>query len=95
MKAGPIDENVRADKLTEQELAKLREAIEAGYKVEGDLRRDVQQNIKRLKDLQTYRGLRHIRRLPVRGQRTHSNARSARGAGYKRVTIAGKKMATK
>lgn len=87
-----IDESVRAETLSEADLAKLREAIEAfGYKIEGDLRRDIQQNIKRLKDLGVYRGLRHIRKLPCRGQRTHTNARTAKGR--KRVPIAGKKTA--
>lgn len=86
-----IDESVRADNLSDAELAKIREVIDAGYKVEGDLRREVQGNIKRLKDLGTYRGQRHIRKLPCRGQRTHTNARTAKGR--KRVAIAGKKIA--
>lgn len=84
-----IDESVRADSLTEGQMAKIREAIDAGYKVEGDLRREVQGNIKRLKDLGAYRGMRHIRRLPCRGQRTHTNSRTVKGR--KRVAIAGKK----
>lgn len=92
LKTVGIDESMRAGKLAEGELAKLREAIESsGIKVEGDLRRIVQGNIKRLKDLQTYRGLRHIRKLPARGQRTKTNARTAKGR--KRVPIAGKKIA--
>lgn len=86
-----IDESVRADDLTEADLAKIRSVIEAGFKVEGDLRREIQGNIKRLKDLGSYRGMRHIRRLPCRGQRTHTNARTAKGR--KRIAIAGKKQA--
>lgn len=86
-----IDESVRADSLTEAQVAQIRELIDAGCKVEGDLRREIQGNIKRLKDLGAYRGLRHIRRLPCRGQRTHTNARTAKGR--KRVAVAGKKIA--
>lgn len=86
-----IDESVRADDLTETQVARIREVLDAGYKVEGDLRREVQGNIKRLKDLGAYRGMRHIRRLPCRGQRTHTNARTAKGR--KRMAIAGKKVA--
>lgn len=91
LKVAGIDESVRADSLSETDLVKIREVIEEGYKVEGDLRREVQGNIKRLKDLGTYRGMRHIRRLPCRGQRTRTNARTAKGR--KRVAIAGKKQA--
>ncbi len=91
LKVAGIDESVRADNLSETDLVKIREVIEEGYKVEGDLRREVQGNIKRLKDLGTYRGMRHIRRLPCRGQRTRTNARTAKGR--KRVAIAGKKQA--
>lgn len=89
-KAG-IDENLRADDLTEAQIAKIREVIDANYKVEGDLRREIQGNIKRLKDLGTFRGMRHIRKLPCRGQRTHTNARTAKGR--KRIAVAGKKLA--
>ncbi len=85
-----IDESVRADDLSEEQLTKIRSVIDAGFKVEGDLRREVQGNIKRLKDLSTYRGQRHIRKLPCRGQRTHTNARTAKGR--KRIAIAGKKQ---
>lgn len=92
LKEAGIDEGVRADNLTEADVAKLREVIDASYKVEGDLRREVQGNIKRLKDLGAYRGMRHIRKLPCRGQRTHTNARTAKGR--KRIAIAGKKIAT-
>lgn len=78
----------RVQDLTEQEVIKLREIIDADYTVEGDLRREVSMNIKRLMDLGCYRGLRHRRKLPVRGQRTHTNARTRKG---KAVPIAGKK----
>lgn len=79
--------------LTEEEINRLQKVID-GYKVEGDLRREVQENIKRLKEIGSYRGMRHIRSLPVRGQRTRSNARTKRG---KRVTVGAikKKMAEK
>src|ERR1041384_3452192 len=74
------------------EVARIRAVLDAGYKVEGDLRRDVALNIKRLMDLGAYRGLRHRKNLPVRGQRTHTNARTRKG---KAKPIAGKKIATK
>jgi small subunit ribosomal protein S13 len=77
-KAGlPLELNT--DKATEGEMARIREILERDYKVEGDLRRDVSMNIKRLMDLGCYRGLRHRRGLPVRGQRTHTNARTRKG----------------
>ncbi|EKE09096.1 MAG: hypothetical protein ACD_16C00213G0019 [uncultured bacterium] len=79
----------RVHQLTDDEVLKIRETIDHEYKVEGDLRRDVSMNIKRLMDLGTYRGLRHRKGLPVRGQRTHTNARTRKG---KAVPIAGKKM---
>ena len=69
----------RTDDLDENDIRRIRDAIESHYRVEGDLRRDVQLNIKRLMDLQTYRGSRHRRNLPVRGQRTHTNARTRKG----------------
>jgi small subunit ribosomal protein S13 len=74
-----IPENKVTDSLDEAELRRIREIIEAKYKVEGDLRREIQMNIKRLMDLGCYRGLRHRRGLPVRGQRTHTNARTRKG----------------
>jgi len=77
-KAG-IDPNKRTDNLEEAEVRKIRDVLEADYKVEGDLRRDVSMNIKRLMDLGCYRGLRHRKGLPVRGQRTHTNARTRKG----------------
>lgn len=82
----------RVNQLTEQEILKIRETIDAEYVVEGDLRRDVSQNIKRLTDMACYRGLRHRRGLPVRGQRTHTNARTRKGPAK---PIAGKKKVTK
>ncbi len=74
-----IDPDKRVKDLTEEEVARLREYIEANYKVEGDLRREVAMNIKRLIDMGTYRGLRHKMGLPVRGQRTRTNARTRKG----------------
>lgn len=73
-----VDENKRTDGLTDDEIARIRDVIDATYKVEGDLRREISMNIKRLMDLGCYRGLRHRKGLPVRGQRTHSNARTRR-----------------
>ena len=78
----------RVQDLTDQEVLQIRETIDADYMVEGDLRREVAMNIKRLMDLASYRGLRHRRGLPVRGQRTHTNARTRKG---KAKPIAGKK----
>ena len=78
----------RVQDLTDQEVLQIRESIDADYTVEGDLRREVAMNIKRLMDLASYRGLRHRKGLPVRGQRTHTNARTRKG---KAKPIAGKK----
>jgi small subunit ribosomal protein S13 len=83
-----IEPSRRVNQLTESEIVKIREYIENKFKVEGDLRRDVSMNIKRLTDLGCYRGLRHRKKLPVRGQRTHTNARTRKG---KAIPIAGKK----
>lgn len=83
-----IPESRRVKDLTEDEVLKIRECIDSTYKVEGDLRRETSMNIKRLTDLGCYRGLRHRKGLPVRGQRTHTNARTRKG---KAVAIAGKK----
>ena len=85
-----IDKNKRVNSLTEDEIIKIRECIDKNYIVEGDLRRSVSSNIKRLTDLGCYRGLRHRSKLPVRGQRTHTNARTRKG---KAIPIAGKKKA--
>ena len=87
-KAVGIDESRRVNDLTDAEVLAIREYIDANLKVEGDLRREVQMNIKRLMDLGCYRGLRHRRNLPVRGQRTHTNARTRKGPAK---PIAGKK----
>lgn len=83
-----IDHAARVQDLTDAEVLSIREAIDADYTVEGDLRRDTAMNIKRLMDLACYRGLRHRKGLPVRGQRTHTNARTRKG---KAKPIAGKK----
>ena len=83
-----IPESRRVSQLTDQEVLQLREVIDRDYVVEGDLRREVAMNIKRLMDLGCYRGLRHRRSLPVRGQRTHTNARTRKGPAK---PIAGKK----
>ena len=83
-----IDRGRRVSTLTEDEVIRIREAIAKEYMVEGDLRRAVSMNIKNLKEMKCYRGIRHIRKLPVRGQSTHSNARTRKG---KAVAIAGKK----
>ncbi|WP_420136711.1 30S ribosomal protein S13 [Sphingomonas sp.] len=83
-----IDPARRVQDLSDQEVLQIRETIDAGYQVEGDLRRQVAVNIKRLMDLACYRGLRHRKGLPVRGQRTHTNARTRKG---KAKPIAGKK----
>jgi small subunit ribosomal protein S13 len=74
-----VNPDIRTKDLTEEDVRKIREAIEATLKVEGDLRREVAMNIKRLMDLGCYRGLRHRKNLPVRGQRTHTNARTRKG----------------
>ncbi len=79
MQDAGLDPDMNSDQLTEVDVAKIREVLDRSYKVEGDLRRDVTMNIKRLMDLGCYRGLRHRRGLPVRGQRTHTNARTRKG----------------
>jgi small subunit ribosomal protein S13 len=83
-----LDPMVRVNRLTEHEVARLREAIQSTCRVEGELRKEIAMNIKRLIDLGSYRGTRHRRGLPVRGQRTHTNARTRKGP---RKTIANKK----
>ena len=83
-----IPHSARVQDLTDEEVLRIRETIDADYQVEGDLRRDTAMNIKRLMDLRSYRGLRHRNGLPVRGQRTHTNARTRKG---KAKPIAGKK----
>jgi len=84
-----IPQDVRVNNLTEDQVLKITEYINVNHKVEGDLRREVSLNIKRLVDLVTYRGTRHKKKLPTRGQRTHSNARTRKG---KAIAIAGKKL---
>ncbi|NIO16314.1 MAG: 30S ribosomal protein S13 [Deltaproteobacteria bacterium] len=83
-----VDPTIKVKDLTEDQVAKIREVIDARVKVEGDLRKEVAMNIKRLMDLGTYRGLRHRKGLPVRGQRTHTNARTRKGP---RKSVVGKK----
>ena len=85
-----VDPGRKSDDLTDDEVNRIRREIDTNLKVEGDLRREVTQHIKRLVDLGCYRGMRHRRNLPVRGQRTHTNARTRKGP---RKTVAGKKMA--
>ncbi len=85
-----VSPDTRCRDLTETEVARLRELIDSEFVVEGDLRRDVAMNIRRLQEIGSYRGLRHRRNLPVRGQRTRTNARTRRGT---RRTVAGKKRA--
>jgi small subunit ribosomal protein S13 len=87
-----IDDARRVNQLTEDEIIRIRDMIDKDYTVEGDLRREVAMNIKRLMDLGCYRGLRHRKGLPVRGQRTHTNARTRKGPAK---PIAGKKKVTK
>ncbi len=86
--ASGIDLDTRIRDLTEDEVRRLRTLIDQEYKVEGDLRREVQQNVKRLQEIGSYRGIRHRRRLPVRGQRTRTNARTNRGM---RKTVPGRR----
>ena len=85
-----ISFDLKTDDLSDDDIAKIRQVLDQGVKVEGDLRRDVTGNIKRHLDMGSYRGLRHRRNLPVRGQRTHTNARTRKGP---RKTVAGKKTA--
>ncbi len=83
-----VNPDVRVKDLSEAEVARIRSIIDRDYKVEGDLRREIAMNIKRLQEIGAYRGLRHRRNLPVRGQRTRTNARTKRGS---RKTVAGRK----
>ena len=87
-----IDHARRVQDLSDEEVLRIRETIDADYTVEGDLRRETAMNIKRLMDLKSYRGLRHRRNLPVRGQRTHTNARTRKGP---KRTVANKKKAVR
>ena len=87
-----VSKDIKIGKLSEDEINRIRDQI-TNFKVEGDLRREISMNIKRLMDIGSYRGLRHRRSMPVRGQRTHTNARTRKGP--KRATVGGKKKATK
>ncbi|GMQ92612.1 MAG: 30S ribosomal protein S13 [Acidimicrobiia bacterium] len=87
-----IDYNTKVRDLTDAEVLRIRQFIDSNYKIEGDLRREVAQNIKRKIEIGCYQGIRHRKGLPVRGQRTHTNARTRKG---RRVAIAGKKKVTK
>jgi small subunit ribosomal protein S13 len=90
LKQAGISLDLKTDDLSDDDVVKIRQAMDQSYKVEGDLRRDVTGNIKRHLDMGSYRGLRHRKNLPVRGQRTHTNARTRKGP---RKTVAGKKQA--
>ena len=92
LEALDIDYNTKVRDLSDAEVLRIRQFIDANYTVEGDLRRETAQNIKRKIEIGCYQGLRHRRGMPVRGQRTHTNARTRKG---KRVAIAGKKKVTK
>ncbi len=91
-KQANVDWNSRVNDLSEAEIKSISDVISSSYVVEGDLRREISANIKRLKDLGTYKGTRHRKNLPARGQRTHTNARTKKG---KAIAIAGKKKVTK
>ena len=91
-KVANVDSNSRVQDLSESEIKSISDVISSSHNVEGDLRREVSGNIKRLKDLGAYRGVRHRKSLPCRGQRTHTNARTKKG---KAIAIAGKKKVTK
>jgi len=88
-----VNPNTRVKDLSEEEVSRIRKVIQDAHKVEGDLRKETSMDIKRLMDIGSYRGMRHRRNLPVRGQRTHTNARTRKGP--RKQTIAGKKKATK
>jgi small subunit ribosomal protein S13 len=79
LRSAGVDLDIKSDRLTEEEITKIRKIIDESYRVEGDMRREVSMNIKRLMDTGCYRGLRHRKGLPVRGQRTHTNARTRKG----------------
>ena len=89
LKTTSVDPNKKTDQLSDEEVAKIRDHIEKNLPVEGELRRQITMHVKRLMDLQTYRGLRHRKNLPVRGQRTHTNARTRKGP---RKTVAVRKQ---
>lgn len=91
LKEAKVDESIRAKDLTEEQANEIREIVRKKFKVEGDLRRDVMGNIKRLKDVKAYRGVRHEKKLPVRGQRTKTNQRTAKG--NKRISMGSGRVA--
>ncbi len=93
LESAKVDKNTRVKDLSEDEVSRIRKTIQDSYEVEGDLRKETSQNIKRLMEIGCYRGLRHRRNLPVRGQRTHTNARTRKGP--RKGAVAGKKKATK
>ena len=92
--AAKVDPDKRTSDLSAQEMARIRDIIEKSYKVEGDLRREVMMNVKRLKDISAYRGIRHMRSLPVNGQRTKSNSRTRRG-NVRRTMASGRRTVEK
>lgn len=94
LKSLGISEDVRTKDLTDEQANKIREAVEKKYRVEGDLRREVSGNIKRLKDIGCYRGTRHIKKLPARGQRTKTNSRTVRG-NVRKTMGSGRRVLTK
>lgn len=94
LSSAKIDERKRAKELSPQEIGKLRDIIEKNYKVEGELKREITLNIKRLKDIKSYRGVRHVRGLPVHGQRTKTNSRTRRG-NVRRTMMSGKRKLEK
>lgn len=93
LRAAKIESGKRADTLSQEEIGRLREVIEKQFRIEGDLRREIMMNVKRLKDINTYRGHRHMRGLPVRGQRTKTNSRTRRG-NVRRTMGSGRKTST-
>lgn len=95
LKSAKINLNKRAKDLTAEEVNRLREIVEKNYKIEGELRQMIKQNISRLKEIQSYRGIRHLKKLPVRGQRTKTNSRTIRGNVRKTVGSGKRKMELK
>jgi small subunit ribosomal protein S13 len=93
LQTAKVEKNTRVKDLSEDEVSRIRKTIQDEYEVEGDLRKETSQNIKRLMEIGCYRGVRHRRNLPVRGQRTHTNARTRKGP--RKGAVAGKKKATK
>jgi len=93
LKAAGLDGNIRTKDLSSEQEDKLRAIVEKGYKTEGDLRREIMANIKRMKDIKCYRGVRHMKHLPVHGQRTKTNSRTVRG-NVRKTATSGKKLST-